>query len=83
MLLKDDMRLKSENFIIMWAQWKIHFLGKKRGHKKTIYRGNFLKRGAWTVCKFNGGGLGKREQCTLCRLLTLTRLSFPIFHSLN
>ena len=33
--------------------------------------GDCLKRGAWTVCRFKGGGLGKKEggggipQCTL------------------
>ena len=31
MLLKNEMRLKREKFIIMWAHWKIHFLGKRRG----------------------------------------------------
>ena len=31
------------------------FLGE-RGHKKTIYMGNCLKRGAWTICR----GLGKK-----------------------
>ena len=31
--------------------------------EKPIYReGDFLKRGAWTVCRFKGGGgLGKKE----------------------
>ena len=51
------MRLKRGNFIIMWVHWKIHFLGKGRGHKK-IYGGNCVKRGAWTVCRFKGRGLG-------------------------
>ena len=27
------------------------------GHKKTIYMGNCLKRGAWTICR----GLGKKQ----------------------
>ena len=31
------------------------------GHEKTIYRGNCLKREAWSVCKFKGGGLAKKE----------------------
>ena len=85
MFLKDQMSLKRENFIIMWAHWKIHFLGKGEGgsQKKQYVGDNCLRRGAWTVCRFKGGGLGKREQCTLCRLLALNRLSFPILHSLN
>ena len=31
------MRLQKENFIIMWAHWKIDILGKRRegGHNKT------------------------------------------------
>ena len=41
----------------MWAHWKIHFLGIK----KAIYWGELPKKGAWTVCRFKGGGLGKRE----------------------
>ena len=59
------MMLKSENFIIMWAYWKIHFLGKGGGgHTKKQYvavGGNCLKREAWTVCRFNGGGLAKES----------------------
>ena len=31
------------------------------GHENTIYRGNCLKREAWSVCKFKGGGLAKKE----------------------
>ena len=31
------------------------------GHEKPIYRGNCMKWGAWTVCIFRGGGLGKKE----------------------
>ena len=59
------MSLKRKNYIIIWAHWKIHFLGKGGGRgvtKKTIYRGGSLKRGAWTVRRFKGGELGKREQ---------------------
>ena len=34
------MRLKRENIIIiMWAQWKIHFLGKGGGSQKKQYIG--------------------------------------------
>ena len=32
--------------------------------EKAIYRGDYLKRGAWTVCRFKGGGgggFGKKE----------------------
>ena len=29
-------------------------------HEKQIYRGNGLKKGAWTVCRFKGR-LGKKE----------------------
>ena len=54
MLLKDGMGLKIENFNIMWVHWK-------GGHKKTIYRGNGLTSGAWTVCRFKGGGLAKKR----------------------
>ena len=78
------MRLKRKNYI-MWAHWKIHFLGKGGGgHKKKQYiGGNCLKRGAWTVCQFKGRELGKREQWAFFRLLALTSLSFPILHSLD
>ena len=77
LLLKDGMGLKMESFNIMQVPWK-------GGHKKKQYiRRNCLKRGAWTVCRFKGGGLAKRGQCTLCRLLALTRLGFPALHSLN
>ena len=44
----------------MGVQWKTWFLGGTV-HKKPIYRGNCLKRGAWTVCKFKGG-LDKKER---------------------
>ena len=40
------MGLKIKNVNIMGAH---QFLGE-RGHKKTIYMGNGLKRGTWTVC---------------------------------
>ena len=42
LLLKDEMMLKRENFIIMWAHWKIHFLGKGGGHNKTNIQGGEL-----------------------------------------
>ena len=53
------MGLKRENFIIMWAHWKIHFLGKGGSQKKQYIGGNHLKRWACTVCRFKGGGLAK------------------------
>ena len=35
----------------------------RRGFARNQYRGgNCLKRGAWTVCRFKGGGLGKKER---------------------
>ena len=58
LLLKDEMSLKRENFIIMWAHCKIHFLGKGEGGSQKIQYvgGNCLRMGAWTVCRFKGGG---------------------------
>ena len=60
-----------------WSQKKAIYsdvgggLSKKRG----VGVGQFadLWEGAWQ----------KREQCTFCRLLALTRLGFPTLHSLN
>ena len=55
------MRLKRENFIIMWAHWKIHFLGKGEGgrsQKKQYVGGNCLRMGASDLREV---GLGKRE----------------------
>ena len=57
LLLKDEMRLKREKFIIMWAYWKIHFLGKGEVIIKLIYKGELPKKEACTVCRFKGGGL--------------------------
>ena len=37
------------------------FRGRRVVHKKPIYRGNFLKRGALTVFIFKGGGLVKKR----------------------
>ena len=39
------MRLKRENFIIMWAHWKIHFLGKKGVTIKLICSEELPKKG--------------------------------------
>ena len=70
------MRWMMKKFTILGLHGKIRVL--RRGvHEKPIYRGDCLKReGAWTVCRFKGGGLGKKEgesvfdeglkpQCTL------------------
>ena len=51
------LRMKSVN--IFGVHWKIWFLGVGV-HKKPIQRGDCLKRGAWTVCRFQGE-LGKKE----------------------
>ena len=50
------MRWTMKNFTILGLHGKIRVLG--RGvHEKPIYRGDCLKReGAWTVCRFKGGG---------------------------
>ena len=54
--------LKMKNFDIMQVDWK-------GGHKKEQYIGrNCLKMGAWTVCRFKGGGLAKKEGNTLYTL---------------
>ena len=60
------MGLKMENFSfnIVWVHWKIHFLGEELGKvitKKQYIGGNCLKRGAWAVCRFKGGGLAKES----------------------
>ena len=52
------MGLRMKNFIIGFHR-KIRIIGGGEGFKKTIYRGNFLKRGARTVFRFKGGGLAK------------------------
>ena len=51
------MGLKMKTFNIMGVH---KFRGEEGGgsHKKTIYRGNCLKRVAWTICR----GLGKKEE---------------------
>ena len=54
MLLQDGVGLKMKNVNIMGVH---QFLGEW-GHKKTIYMGNCLKRGAWAICK----GLGKNRE---------------------
>ena len=62
MLLKDEMRLKRKNLIIMWTHWKTHFLRKRGGsQKKTIYRGNCLKRGLGKSADLKERGLAKES----------------------
>ena len=48
------MGLKIKNVNIMGVH---QFLGEG-GHKKTIYMGNCLKRGSWTIC----GGFAKKNR---------------------
>ena len=69
-----------KNFHIFVVHRKIRVLRGERGvHKKPLYREDCLKRGALTICRFKGGGLGQKEnggifegegelipQCTLC-----------------
>ena len=55
------MRLKRENFIIMWAHWKIHFLGKKEVTIKLIYSEELpKKRGLHGIQIYRRGALQKR-----------------------
>ena len=67
-----------KNFNIFGVHQKTQVLGGGI-HEKPIYRGSCLKRGgAWTVCKFKGGGgglarirgggcfQGGMTQCRLC-----------------
>ena len=51
------MGLKMKNVNIMG----VHQLLEEGGHKKTIYMGNCLKRGAWTIFR----GLGKNRRVFL------------------
>ena len=39
------MRLKIENFNVMWVHWKVHFLQGGSVVKKTIYREELPKKG--------------------------------------
>ena len=49
------MGLRMKNFNISGFDWKIRLLGRGCGVMKNQYRwGDFLKRGAWTVCRFTG-----------------------------
>ena len=58
LILKDGMELRMKNFDIIGLTGKSDFQG---GFTKNQYiEENFLKSGAWTVCKFNVG-LAKKE----------------------
>ena len=46
---------KMKNFNILGVHGEIQVLGGGEGHEKPIYRGDCLKRGPWTVCRFKGG----------------------------
>ena len=82
------MGLKMENFNIIHI---CGFTGKSifwerggGGHKKTIYEGELHKKGGLgQFVDLREGAWQKRGQCTICRLLALTRLSFPTLYSLN
>ena len=47
------MGLRMKNFNILGVHWKIWFL---RGSWKANIEGGLPKKGAWTVCRFKGGG---------------------------
>ena len=74
------MGLRMKNFNIFGVHWKIPFL--EGVSRKTITEGgDYLKRGAWTVCRFKGGAWqeiggcsfegGLIPQCTLWISTTL------------
>ena len=53
-----------KNFNIFGVNVKIRVLQGKGGggvHEKPIYSGGLPKKGAWTVCRFKGGGLSKKK----------------------
>ena len=59
------MVLRTENFNIFGVYWKIQLLGKIL---KNQYKGeDCLMEGAWTVCWFKDGGLGKKEGAVFLR----------------
>ena len=49
------MGLRMKDFNILGVHWKIQLLGGS-SWKTDKGGGDCLKRGAWTVCKFKGGG---------------------------
>ena len=68
----------------MQVHWKIKF-GEGGGQKNSIYMRDWLKTGAWAVCRFRRGACWKRgggdfwggliPQCILC----MTQKAPPIF----
>ena len=65
-LLKDGMGLRIKKFEIMVVHSKIWFLGWRGFRKTNLWGGNWVKRGACTVCRFEGG-LGKKRVVLLLR----------------
>ena len=54
------MVLRMKNFNILGVHWKIRLL--RGGPWKTnIEEGDCLKRGAWRICWFKGGGLARKR----------------------
>ena len=52
------MGVKVKKFNIMGVHWNIQFL--QGFMKKTMYGGNWIKKGVWIVCRFKKG-LGKKR----------------------
>ena len=76
-LLKDGMGLKMEHFNIMQVHWE-------GGHEKVIYRGELPKKGAWTVCRFKGGGLAEKRAMDFMQIISSHHVgfSYPAFFEL-
>ena len=45
--------------------------GGRGAYEKPVYRGNYLKRGAWTVSRFKGRGAWQKEGVVFLRGLIL------------
>ena len=60
-LTENLVTFKDENFSFIGVHWKIQFLGG--GFTKNQYIGGIAWKGggAWTVCKFKGERIGKKE----------------------
>ena len=61
------MVLRMKNFNILGVHWKIWLLKRGGGGgggswKTNIEGGDCLKRGAWTVYWFKGGGLARKRE---------------------
>ena len=60
--------VEDEKFECYWSSLEnLIFKGGWGGPRKTIYRGNCLKRGTWTVCRFRGRGLDEKEGVVFLR----------------